>query len=383
MFSKLIRWVALPAILIALLAEGVLWALFRAPAEPVWEIGVRNLWEKDPETGTQPFKNDVILRVNSKNITRSSGTAPDGGKSGKPRILCIGAASTFAKLQSSADTWWGQMRTQLDAAGTPAEVVAWASIGGELVHAIDAAHWFKNAAESLQPDVVIVTLGLDDIIGYGPGYQYDKNKAATLPPAPVTGGFRRLALSFSQIARHISGMRQAKVAASFSEQLGRQDQQKEHIARSKMTLSSSNFMDNPVRLADADPLLEYLDGLRIIAETCKARGIKLILSSEPTIFDEISTDTQKAICTRHMEVIIDGEKRYGRLNPEWVAQEMKRYAAAAEKLAAEQGAAWQPADGILSRTSDNFFTEQLLTDAGAKQMGALFVPVVKKVLSGK
>lgn len=383
MFSKLIRWVALPAILIALLTEGVLWALFRAPVEPVWEIGVHNLWEKEEGKDTPPFKNDVMLRVNSKNHTRSSGSAPDGDKSGKPRILCIGSASTFAMLQNSADTWWGQLRSQLDAAGTPVEVVAWGAAGAEFVHTLEAAHWFRNAAESLKPDVVIVNLGLDDIIGYGPQYKYDKNKAATLPPPPVPGGFRRLALSVSQVARHVAGMRQAKQAAQLSEQIGRQDVQKERIAQMKKEVGSRPPMDSPVRLADADPLAEYLDGLRTIAETCKARGIKLILSSEPTLFDDNMTLTHGANCTRTMEVEIDGEKHRGRPDPVWVAQEMKRYAAAAEKLAAEQGATWQPVDGTLPRDMDHFFTEQLLTDTGAKQMGALFAPVVKKALSGK
>jgi hypothetical protein len=378
--SKLTRNLILAPVILVVLFELVCWIFVRFPAEPMRILDLNN--------EIPGFKTNVRLVLGNDQV-RYLGWTPGEKPAGAVRILCTGGWATLGMLQSEEDTWWGRLHAQLKQRGLNVETAA---RGFERTGIISVATAMAPVIERLQPDVLILNAGFDDVIVHSAVYTYDKDKLAKRPASPPPSALKAWLRKYSQSARFKSWWSKDSEAKKMQNELGRKDVYKRHFEEKRKLVQSLPRHEGILRRHGTnDPLPEYLDGLAAFRDMAAKCGASLILTGEASLHDSfmhLTQDARKAeglllayIALREPEP--NGNVAAARPDPAWVLGEMERFAGAAEKFAAENNLPWFDLNGKVARSTENFFSDVLLTDAGAAEAATLLLPVVEPVVRAK
>ncbi len=115
-------------------------------------------------------------------------------------------------------------------------------------------------------------------------------------------------------------------------------------------------------------------------------GATLVLTGEASLHDSVINLTQESSLLAYIalsEPTPEGNVSAARPSTAWVMNEMNRFASAAEEFARENKLTWFDLNGQVERSADNFFSDVLLTDAGAAKAGKILAPVLEPVIRAK
>ncbi len=382
---KFIRKLILAPVILLALFEIICWVFVPFPREPLRTINLNN--------DLPGFKKDVQLIFGDDQVRYVDWT---GGEkpAGTVRVLCIGGLATQAMLQSAPDTWWGQLHARLKQQGLNVET---ASRGFDRAGILEIAVAMGPVIERLKPDVIILNTGFDDVIVHPADYEYDKDKLSKLPAPAKSSASKEFLLRISQAARFKRNLTRKWENNKLQNELGRKDVYKKFFEEKRKMVNGDrdNLMQAPglprhegiLRMAGTnDPLLEYLDGLKAFADVAAKNGASLILTGEAALQDSVMNLTQGESLLAYIALKkpdANGDVPAARPNPAWVMHEMERFASKAEEFAAGSKLPWFDLNKKVARTTDNFFSDVMLTDAGAAEAGALLAPVVEPVVRAK
>lgn len=373
LFSKvIIAVVALP-----LLFEIICWMFVRFPAEPLRTL--------DLDNDIPGFKKNVRI-VFGEDQVRYLGEWSEGKKpEGTVRILCVGGIATLGMLQAAEDTWWGRLHVSLTKNGLKVQTAA---RGFDRVTALGMAAFMGPSVERLEPDIIILNAGFDDVIVHPADYTYDKDRAANIPKAAPPSALKSFLLKYSQMARFKRWWNRDSEGKQMQNQMGRKDVYKRYFEEVKKEREKFSWFSGVPRAAGLnDPLPEYIDGLAAWRDLAAGVKAKLILTGEATVHDQtdlIQTSAGNLLAYIALEKPdAEGKARAARPDPAWVKREMERFAFKAETFAADNKLTWFDLNGKIDRSPRNFFTDVLLTDEGAGKAAEELLPVVEPVVRGK
>jgi lysophospholipase L1-like esterase len=362
----------LGGIVLWLLIEIGLWAAFRAPTERQMTLHLEN---KIP--GLKP---KVKIVVNPDQQLRVLNWVSGDRPLGSVRILCVGGFATHGQLQNAEDTWWGQLAKLLEEK-LPNTKIEIGANGGTGFMSLLGGRWASTFAKDLQPDLIITNFGAGDVLMQPREYKYDPRAIDSAPQFKrELSGPKRLSLQFSQIARWLRARNTTREQAFFQDRLGADDFFADHFVQARAQFAKLNPIENPFRLADADPKNEYLDGLKTINAVAKEVGAKLILTGEPCLCAELMTDEATALRCTFMPKSAAESSLMMKLQSGWVQREIRRFQEAAEEYAQANQLTFVDLNGQVPQDAKHFVTELLLTDEGAKRAAELLLPKVLPVV---
>jgi hypothetical protein len=368
--SKFTRRLLLLPVILFLGLELFLWIFVRIPVEPLKRLDLVN---------TLPgLKPEVRLSLD-RNLVRYLDEASGEKPAGTQRILCLGGSATFAILQNADDTWWGQLGRQLQAKGLPVQVAAW---GQDRTGIVASTPLAATLMEDWQPDLVIANFGFDDVVGQPLDYRYVPEKAQGLPGPPRTAGWKQALLQISQTARFFRWWTRRNENAEIQGRFGRTDYLKNTFAAARDQANGLAIQPVPERDPTHDPLMEFLDGWKVLQELCHRHGARLVLTGEASLHDSTNNLTQQENLIALIPLTSEtGPKAtFRRPDPAWVERQMDRYAAAVEAMAKSAGLPWLNLNGRVPRDLDHFFNDVILTDKGAAVVARELLPVVEPLL---
>lgn len=365
MFLRILRRLIVAVLILFVAVEALLWLFVRLPAEPPLRVTLTN--------DLPGMKRDVQLELFTWNVRRAGGSGSRAAD-GAVRVLCLGGASTFGMLQNADDTWWGRLRSGLEEAGIPAEVVAWGQEGAGIAASAAMA---DALADEYAPDVIVAMFGYDDVLG---GYDPER-KTVTSPPRRLSG-WKRALLSVSQSARALRWWRVRNQAAAIQNVGGRPQAVAQALDEARRRVGSLPVLDGPPPPGEGDPLHAFVDGWKALHDVAERHGAGLVMAGEPSLHDEVAaaqfSDRMTALLVFGVPDPDQGTVRTAiRPSSGWIRSEMARYAAAAESFAAEHRHPWIDLNGRISRDTDQFLGDAVLTDAGAGAAAGLLQPLVE------
>jgi hypothetical protein len=242
--------------------------------------------------------------------------------------------------------------------------------------------------ERLKPDVIILNTGFDDVIIHPADYVYDKEKLSKIPVPVKMASWKQFMLKASQTVRFLRYRSKDSETNKLQNELGRRDVYKKFFEEKRAAIIKLPLHEGFLRAGIAnDPLQEYLDGLTAFRDMAAKNGASLILTGEPTLYNEFVNITQSELLLAYISQTAPREDGNitdpRRPAPKWVLSELNRFAAAAEKFAADNKLPWLDLNGQVDRSTDNFFSDVILTDAGAAAAAIVIEPVVEPVVKAK
>jgi len=372
---KLLRKIPLVLLALVVLSEAVCWIFVRFPAEPLRTLDLTN--------DIPGFKKNVRIHLGDDQVRYLNWT-PREDNGGKVRIFCTGGLATLGMLQASEDTWWGRLHVLLKKNGIETAVAA---RGFDHTRLLQVAVAVTPIVERLKPDVIILNAGFDDVVVHPANYTYDKDKLSKLPAPPAPSAMKEFFINYSQLARVRRMMNRSSQANQIQNQLGRTDVYKRHFEERRKVFANLPRMEGILRAAGLnDPLPEYMDALAAFRDLAAKHGATLIITGEASLHDNVMSLTQEAQLLAYIplkEPDSAGNVQAAWPDPGWVRREMQRFAFKAEQFATENKLTWFDLNENVDRTVDNFFTDVMLTDAGAAVAAKLLLPVVEPVVKGK
>lgn len=374
MLLKLLRRTLLLFLGLFLLLEAGLWIFVRIPLEPIKHIDLSNNIPGLKKNARFSYDQNLARYLDDKNGSKPSGTV---------RILCLGGSGTLAMLQNAEDTWWGQLGRMLQKKGLPVEVAAWGQDKAGIVASTPMA---ARLMEDWKPDVVIGNFGFDDVVSQPLNYRYEADKARRLAPPARPPGWKNAILTVSQTARLGRLWARKTEASTLQNTIGRPDHFKDLFAAMKEKIGAGAFQPPITRSVTDDPVREYIDGWKIMETLARRQGAAFIMSGEPSLDDSTNnrTQTENLVALTLVDKSVPlTETKLVRPDPAWVEKEMGRFGEAAEKFAAESKIPWVDLNGRVPRNLDYFFTDVLLTDAGAAAAARELLPLVEPMVKAK
>ena len=372
---KIIGRILFALLALALLFEIGCWCFYRFPAEPLKVLSLEN--------DIPGFKKNVKVYFGDDQVRYldwADGDKPEGST----RILFVGGIATLGMLQQAEDTWWGQLHVMLRQKGLKVQSAA---RGFDRSTAGDMAAFMAPIVDRLQPDVIILNAGFDDVIIHPADYTYNKEASRKTPRVAEVSALRTFLLKVSQIARFKRYLSRQGEANQMQNQLGRRDVYKRYFEDLKKEREKFSRTEDLLRAAGLnDPLPEYIDGLTAWRDLAARAKAKLILTGEASLHNDPMSFTEESNLVAYIALKkpdAEGRAPAARPDPRWVKREMQRFALKAETFATENKIPWLDLNGRVTPNLDNFFTDVLLTDAGAIEAAKALLPVVEPVIAGK
>ena len=373
---KLLRKILIALAIPFVLFEIICWSFMPFPVEPLRSLDIDN--------DIPGFKKKVRIVTGDDQVRYLDWTAGDK-PDGTVRIMCIGGFATQGFLQSAEDTWWGKLHSSLKKKGYKVQTAA---RGFDRAGVISMAAGMGPVVERLKPDVIILNTGFDDVIIHPADYVYDKDKLSKIPVPAKMASWKLFMLKASQTVRFLRYRSKDSETNKLQNELGRRDVYKKFFEEKRAAIIKLPLHPGFLRTGIAnDPLQEYLDGLAAFRDMAAKNSASLILTGEPTLYNKFMNITQSELLLAYISQTAprdDGNITDPRRpNQEWVMSELNRFAAAAEKFAADNKLPWLDLNGQVDRSTDNFFSDVILTDAGAAAAATVIEPVVEPVVKAK
>jgi lysophospholipase L1-like esterase len=304
---------------------------------------------------------------------RTTAHIPGPKPAGVTRILCLGASTTDQATQNVEDTWCSRLGVGLDRKlGAQVQRFEAAGYGRGGYRAIDLLAWVEDSLEAVQPDVVVVLVGINDLAFMGgPGYIYrglDLSLAASRrargpkPPGKPSIA-RRLCPTSLQLCRRLILLKR-RFTANPLEWHG-----------TNLTKRRREYRRLPAVTElrrDPDPAVEFHDAVDSLVGTLQSRGIKTVLLGQPTLWSPDPTQEEEAVLWFGVETPKGKVRPSGR----WLAQEMARYNSILEGVAVRREVSYLNLEARIPRTLDYFIDDCHFTDLGSERISDAILPVV-------
>ncbi len=359
-----------------LMIEAILWVCYRAPTEHTATLRLKN--------SLPGLTEKVNFTIDAEHQLRSLAGMPLGREPNTVRIFCVGGLATFGQLQNAPQTWWGQLGVALQEKfpGVKIEIGANGSAG---LTGLAAARWVSTVGADFSPDIIISNLGAGEVLGQPLDYKYDAHafEGITMEKRE-RGAIKSALLQCSQIARWQVARNLRGEFARVESTIGADDFFKERFEHVRTEFAKLQPIPNPFRLSDADPRNEYLDAIKLLHGQAQKLGAQLILTGEPCLCrDGLSEELEKLRCTCMPKSRMEGNLVV-KVQSGWVERELHRFQEAAQEYATAHQLTFLDLNGEVPPDAAHFFSETILTDAGAQTMAELLlpkvVPAVQKVL---
>lgn len=371
------------------IAELLLWTL--APVSPyaVYKYQFTNEMKPFGLSETSTFE------VDARELRKRPGT---DGREESLKMLILGGEGNYQPLQNAGETWWGrlaqEMENQFPEMALEVATKASPAGAGQGTSLSRSLAWAKTYMEEIDPDIVVASFGVSEVLDIAPGYRYNPTKMQMLPALPRAGRVRDKVVNASQLARRLRLWRTERSESANERQhlLEQPNHFLNLLQRRRQVYESLRFDARPPRHAeDQDPKLEYLDGLRTIQALAKQNGAQLIVLGEPTLhhgflgLEELERLNRPRWTKR--PTVQDTNGAGLRPDPAWVEDELNRYYNAAESWAGRERVPFVNLNRTtaLPKSTINFVDDTTLTNAGSQSVADEVAPAVavaiKKVLA--
>ena len=310
---------------------------------------------------------------------RTADSIPGPKSSDVTRILCIGASTTDQATQDLEDTWCNRLGAGLsrrfDGQQRRFET---ASYGRGGYRAVDLLAWAQDSLAPIDPDIVVVLVGINDLafVG-GAGYRYQgldsslaNSRAVRGPKSPPSLSLaRRLCPDALQLCRRLRLLRQ-----------GNSDRLEWHSAnlpRLREEYRNLPSVREPAR--SPDPAVEFREGVDSLVGFLQARGIKPVLLSQPTLWSADASEEEQAVLWFGVHTPA------GKVRPDgaWLSREMARYDSILEAVALRRAISFLDLAARIPRNLEYFFDDCHFTDRGSQQVALELIGTVAALIGGK
>ncbi|MDF1784233.1 MAG: hypothetical protein P1U82_00045 [Verrucomicrobiales bacterium] len=319
-------------------------------------------------------------------------------RSERVKMLILGGEGTAQPLQSVGDTVWGRVATEIERqfphVGLDVSVKASNTSNARGTSLKRALSWAKTYAPELEPDIMVVSFGISEVLDVPEAFRYNPTTMQTLPALARPSSIKDKIVRVSQLARRVRLSRKAgsKALAERKAQWEKQDFFLMSLGQKQRVFRSLPFDAQPPRWApEHDPKLEYLDGIRALKALAMRLGAEFIVVGEPTLHDaDLSFDGIDRLNRPRWikRPTIEDPNGVGmRPDPAWVELELNRFYEAADDWAAKEGLSFVNLNQnhVLPKTVANFVDETMLNQAGSQRVADEVSPAVtssiKKVLA--
>jgi lysophospholipase L1-like esterase len=304
---------------------------------------------------------------------------------GVKRVLCLGASTTDQINQNLGDTWCGLLETQLNRSYASTGVrFETASLGRGGFRAVDDLAWAEDSLAALQPDAVILLLGINDLVFTGArGYRYDRLDSSLARSRRRRGGGRpaeapwqrRVCPMTLQVCRRLMLLKHRIAAARQADAPIRLDWDSENLPRLRKTYQALAEVDHVDR--DPDPEKEFHDAADSLVASLAARHIRTIVLGQPVLWSNQLGDAEKSL----LWFPVATPKGPVRPNGTWLANEMSRYNTDLSAIASARGATFFNLEGRIPKTAEYFFDDCHYTDAGSGLVAKQVLPLAVAALA--
>ena len=326
-----------------------------------------------------PGLKELIVYERNTYGLRTSAIIPGPKPPGVTRILCLGASTTDQATQNLEDTWCSRLGVALETHGGPGGRFETASFGRGGYRAVDLLAWAEDSVAAIQPDVVVLLLGINDLaFAGGPGYRYpglDSTLARSrqlrdprLRRTDEGSCGRRLCPPAFQICRRLillkRGLRDSGEEGTSIEW------HSANLPRLREEYRRLPWSDRPSR--DPDPAYEFRDAVDSLVATLSARGIGTVLLGQPTLWSSDMSDVEQAalwfgISTPQGKVRAPGA---------WLDGEVKRYNGLQEEVARAREMTYFDLGDRVPKSLEYFFDDCHFTDLASGLVARDLAPVV-------
>jgi len=352
------RWIASRAVQLWLLSGGTLVGLLLGDAAVIPLVSPRAPFHlRTPGAVYQFNPNSVrslpgVVGEASSTINSAGIRGPElPAETSSYRILCIGGGSTEGLYLDDDECWPHQLMTQLNRPdGNP----VWVGNAG----AIDFAtghhlRFLRDSALAGQMDCVIVMPGVNDLMRLLLGLDMGKGTPPLWFRSSVVDLLKEIWLV------HLGHGVLADFTGDdliFKKRYGRE-------------------INEPAAGIDLDAAVEaYAQRLRELVAVAKERGLRVVLVSEPALWDfDLSPQAKSRL--RFARTV--DPRQWELLRADALREEMDRYNDAVEKVANEYGVEFVDASAQMSGLERYFYDDFDLSEAGAAMLAKLIAEKVQ------
>jgi lysophospholipase L1-like esterase len=348
----------------------------------LWAVAPLSLEERVEFHQSLPgLQETVVYERDALGLRTAAASANDVGPWDTRRILCLGGSTTEQVPQSFHDTWCGSLAEKINdrlaesGSGTRVESAIFGRGGFRTVDVFD---WATENLDAVDPDLVIVLLGVNDLAwNGGPEYSYDGLESAIAASRSRWGESlslggrcrqvmqlcRRLALA----KRRLQHLRAGPDAARIEWHSDSLPSLRETYRK---TAEVSSFDRDP------DPITEFGDALDAMASLVTERELPLVVLGQPVLWHEGLSD-EEAAALWFRPATPTGPVRVA---PGVLAGEMDRYNSLQQDIARRHGAWFVDLDARIPRTLEYFFDDCHFTDVGSHRVAEEILPTVERAL---
>ncbi len=294
------------------------------------------------------------------------------------RVLCIGASTTDQAVQETPDTWCGKLEPLLaDKFRDRKLAIQTAAYGRGGVTITVLQRWARTELARLQPDVVVVLMGVNDVTWRGQPDDELLMGHPTKETATVKLSLAGRCVKHFQLCRRAAVLKdRMKLAAQV--RAGKVlEWHSENLPRLREAYRQYALVEQPESRDEDHAVFE--SGMEALVQTIRGAGAQAVLLGQPSIWKDSMT-------TEEMNVLwfpLRMGNTYVRATPQWFQSEMHRYNEITRKVAARDSAAYLDLEPLIPKRLDVFFDDCHYTDLGNVLMAEAVAPVVTAALEKK
>jgi lysophospholipase L1-like esterase len=292
------------------------------------------------------------------------------------RILCVGASTTDQPTQDTANTWCGMLQLKLTELfsdrGVGIETATLAQGGWRVP---DLVARINDRIDTLQPDIVIVLMGINDLaFNGGPGYVYtglsDRLAAIGHRDSSLKSSFWGRCEAVSYLCQRLTLLR--KMFHDWRLRRAGQvlEWHSQNIPVLRQEYQQYHYVDAPKR--DPDPLREFEDGMEHLLGLLDRHSADAIVLGQPVLWKENMSEAERTALWFYVETPAGRVRPSGR----WLVTEMARYNAAQHTIAQKHGVRFLDLDARIPKDLDHYFDDCHFTDLGSRWMADEVLPHV-------
>ena len=370
---RIALWTGLAVVLLIGLTEAALWLL--AP------VGKRVSHRFEFDNQLPGLKERVSFSMDGRSLRSWHSEAATGRDL---HIVVLGGGATLAVLQNDEDTWWGQLGAALQQE-FPQSRVRISALFRDQTTILHGAKWAQENLADLKPDIVLAAYGFEDVIGQPGTYTYRADALSHLSlEANPRGPVKEFLVTTSQLCRRAVNQRQKRGLNATLGPLGERNAFAQRLLQQRRLYASLPLKYEIKRPEGADPLAEYLDGVKSLAASAAQNGATFAVIGEPSLHRGLMEGGAENYL--HRWFVIDpaqGNAGVARLDSGWIELQLSRYFGEAEKFCTTQGIAFVDPTRKLPAHPALFVDDTMLTDDGAATFAKVVLPTVKPLVAAR
>jgi lysophospholipase L1-like esterase len=282
------------------------------------------------------------------------------------RVICLGASTTEQGVQSVERTWCGHLQTMLrDSLGGRGPRVETGTVARSGVTAFHLERWAHYFLASLEPDLVIVLMGINDLTVRG-----GSSEPVIRSPASAKERCQRV----SQLCRRLTLLKR-RLGKSWGIAPTQFTFQGDGLTT--MRQARARYRYDPAPNRPWDPIEDFEASMDRLVTGAKRWSIDVIVAGQPVLWKARMSDQEQA----SLWFGITTPQGRVRPSPGWLLTQMSRYNRTQEKIAQRHGADYVDLDAVIPKDLDHYYDDCHTTDLGSQAVArALFGSVMRRVV---